>query len=71
VPQVAGECDSWITFGFPDDLLCMGGASPTAQPGALIRGGSFLDEQLIGVFYVDALNEPTSSDQRIGFRCGR
>ena len=62
-------CGSWGAFS--DDMQCLAGAddvSPTAQPGALIRGGEFDHGSLAGVF---AVYDNYPSDAFSGFRCGR
>jgi len=40
-------------------------------PGALVRGGFWLDGTAAGVFAVNSSNSPTGSFSRTGFRCVR
>jgi hypothetical protein len=64
------DCPGWASFS--DDSMCLAGANtgkPT--PGALLRGGSFLDGSLAGPLCVDGTVEPIRSDASIGFRCAR
>ena len=64
------DCPGWASFS--DDSMCLAGANTTkAAPGALLRGGSFLDGSLAGPLCVDGTVEPTRSDGSIGFRCAR
>ena len=57
VPRSTG-CPGW--GGFSDDVMCLAGASTTAiGPGALGRGGNFLDGTDAGVFSVFAAGDPT------------
>jgi formylglycine-generating enzyme required for sulfatase activity len=48
-----------------------GGSGLPALPGALIRGGNWLNGTLDGVFAVDASHRPSFADEFIGFRCAR
>ena len=78
VPRSAA-CPGWGSFS--DDLMCLAGADAasvglgTFGPGALGRGGNFLDGTDAGVFYVFALagpvGAPGGSIDRVGFRCAR
>jgi formylglycine-generating enzyme required for sulfatase activity len=63
-------CVGWASFS--DDDMCLAGASTTANPGALMRGGTFAvdDHAHAGVFAVrDAA--PFLVLQFVGFRCAR
>ena len=60
-----------VTALFAGDLNCLAGASTTAGPGALIRGGGFLDGTDAGVFAVIGLDAPSNTDGVIGFRAAR
>ena len=61
-------CPSW---GFiSDDVMCLAGASTTAGPGALIRGGT-IDGSFAGVLAVDGTRQPNGGRSGLGFRCGR
>jgi hypothetical protein len=68
-------CPGW--GGFSDDLMCLAGADAASVglgsvgPGALGRGGNFLDGTDAGVFYVFAMGAPNSAINRAGFRCAR
>ncbi len=50
---------------------CFAGASTSGGPGALIRGGTFFNDEIAGVFAVDGLSEPSNSLSFTGFRCAR
>jgi len=56
---------------FAGDLNCLAGASTTSGPGALVRGGDFLDGSFAGVFAVGGLGTPSVADSGIGFRAAR
>jgi formylglycine-generating enzyme required for sulfatase activity len=60
------EC---VTALFASDLNCLAGASHTAGPGALIRGGFFDNGGTgAGVFAVFGDSTPSRADHGIGFR---
>src|SRR5262249_10904717 len=46
-------------------------SDPADGPGALLRGGYFLDGTGAGVFAVDGSAQPSRATNVIGFRCGR
>jgi hypothetical protein len=56
---------------FAGDDNCLAGASTTSGPGALIRGGFFLDGSAAGVFAVNGGVSPSSSNDGLGFRAAR
>jgi len=61
-----------VTPLFASDLNCLAGASTTAGPGALIRGGFFDNGSTgAGVFAVFGDSPPTRADNGIGFRAAR
>ncbi len=62
-------CSSW--GGFSDDDMCLAGASITAGPGALIRGGNWADGTDAGVFAVRGIPDPPFDHLDIGFRAAR
>jgi formylglycine-generating enzyme required for sulfatase activity len=63
-------CPGW--GGFSGDIMCLSGASTTAQgPGALLRGGDFADGGLAGPFAVNGNMPPWDSSSQWGFRCAR
>jgi hypothetical protein len=68
VPLSLG-CPGW--GGFSDDLMCLAGASTSAGPGALLRGGNFAIGSIAGVFAVNGNNTPSNSNNNIGFRAAR
>jgi hypothetical protein len=68
VPLSTGGC---VPALFAGDLNCLVGASTTAGPGALIRGGGFADGAAAGVFAVAGTLTPSSSDISFGFRAAR
>ncbi|HYU61389.1 MAG TPA: SUMF1/EgtB/PvdO family nonheme iron enzyme [Solirubrobacterales bacterium] len=60
-------CPGWGAFS--DDLMCLSGASTTAQgPGALLRGGGFPNGSGAGPFAVHGLVQPSGVGANIGFR---
>jgi hypothetical protein len=68
--DTATSCSLWDpTFG--DDVSCMGGDGTVSFPGAMLRGGYWLDAAQAGVFAVDAGFDASSSDADFGFRCAR
>ena len=71
--EQATVCDHWsATFG--DDLSCVGGDGSSHLPGALFRGGGFVEGTDAGVFAVNGRFLPSEYDDdpaSIGFRCAR
>ena len=53
------------------DYQCLAGAAITGEPGALLRGGSFVSGSGAGPLTVDGGNEPSNASINIGFRCAR
>jgi formylglycine-generating enzyme required for sulfatase activity len=69
VPQSTAQ-PNWGLFS--DDIMGLAGASTTAGPGAMLRGGSWADGTGAGIFYVMANIGPQAVTSNIGgFRCGR
>jgi hypothetical protein len=63
-------CVSW--GGFSDDHMCLAGASEAAHgPGALLRGGNFIDGSSAGPLAVEGGAEPSFTAAGFGFRCVR
>ena len=63
-------CPGWGSFS--DDVMCLSGASTTAQgPGALVRGSLFTDAASAGVFAVIGNFKPSLALNSIGFRGAR
>ncbi len=62
-------CPGWGTFS--NDFMCLAGASTTGGPGALVRGGLFVDGTNAGVFAVLGGGTPSSADSGLGFRAAR
>lgn len=69
VPLSTGGILDWEMFS--DDTMSLVGASPTAGPGALIRGGNFGNFTGSGIFSVSGGSKPSASGNGAGFRCGR
>jgi hypothetical protein len=69
VPRASG-CGTWAA-GFGSDLSCMDGAAGSDVPGALFRGGDFLNGTGAGVFAVAGSSAPSNSNNNIGFRAAR
>src|SRR5262249_40041770 len=72
VPASA-SCGMWSAAASPtDDEQCFAGAASTGEPGALLRGGSFLDATFAGPLTVKGEFGPsTSALFGLGFRCAR
>jgi hypothetical protein len=68
----AAGCTTWPA-GFGSDVSCFGGPGSSLGdlPGALVRGGSFLDGSLAGVFAVSDFKDPSFPANTGGFRCAR
>ena len=65
-------CGSWSPAVSPtDDDQCIAGAAATGEPGALLRGGSFVSGALAGPLAVLGTNPPSGSNGTVGFRCAR
>jgi len=64
-------CTTWSpTFGSDQSCIGDGTALGATLPGAMLRGGSWIDPTDAGVFAV-SFNVPSTSGSAIGFRCGR
>lgn len=72
VPRSAG-CGDWnVGISPTDDEQCFGGAALTGEPGALLRGGSFVGlETQAGPFTINGGFGPSAAYVDIGFRCAR
>jgi hypothetical protein len=65
-------CTDSTALGLPgSDFVCFGGGGSTKGPGALFRGGSWLNGSQAGVFAVAAGDPPSFLVPGIGFRCAR
>ena len=65
-------CGSWSAGVSPTgDQQCLAGAATTGEPGALLRGGSFMDGQHAGPLLIGGGNGPSWSAFMAGFRCAR
>jgi formylglycine-generating enzyme required for sulfatase activity len=65
-------CGTWSPGVSPTgDDQCVAGAATTGEPGALLRGGSFVSGELAGPLAVLGSNPPTGSNGTVGFRCVR
>ena len=72
VPRSTGDCGTWNVGVSPTvDYQCLAGAATTGEPGALLRGGSFVSGSGAGPLTVDGGNEPSNASINIGFRCAR
>jgi len=72
----SSTCTDWTTqTGIAgSDYACFGGDGATAAakvPGAIVRGGSYLNGVSDGVFAIRANFRPSDSFGNIGFRCAR
>ena len=69
VPLSTG-CPDWGSFS--DDLMCLAGATDSANgPGALLRGGFFFGGSANGPLAVIGTVVPSRSQDLFGFRCAR
>jgi formylglycine-generating enzyme required for sulfatase activity len=70
--SVAAGCTTW-SAGFGSDDSCIGGdaANVATLPGALIRGGRWMDGSFAGVFSVAGTVVPSNTFASVGFRCAR
>jgi Sulfatase-modifying factor enzyme 1 len=68
VPLSLG-CPTW--GGFSNDLQCFAGADPAGVPGALIRGGYYLNGAGAGPLAISGTNHPFAVGFEVGFRCAR
>lgn len=67
---ISTECPGW--GGFSNDRMCLAGAGIVAGgPGALTRGGSFVDGAGAGPFAILGARRPTVTFGFLGFRCAR
>jgi len=71
VPRSTACPAAWPFPDYGSDIMCLAGASTTSGPGALLRGGDFLNGAYAGVFDVDGGDQPSGSESDIGFRCAR
>ena len=75
-PDSCGSGSAAWPSAFGHDAQCLLGAATAGQPGALARGGEFVNAAASsnlydGVFAATGLNEPTSSAVEYGFRAVR
>jgi hypothetical protein len=64
-------CGAWSIDVSPSgDSQCLAGAATTGEPGALLRGGRFLNTMNAGPFHVIP-DAPSNSVSYVGFRCAR
>jgi hypothetical protein len=62
----------WFPAGFGNDRSAIGDVgSSDSIPGALRRGGAWVDGTGAGVFFVSSTASPNIQEQDIGFRCAR
>jgi hypothetical protein len=62
------NCPGWFG-GFSSDAMCLAGAATQAGPGAVRRGGDFINGA--GVFSIVTNGRPDEASLYIGFRCAR
>src|SRR5262245_37783493 len=71
VPQ-STSCATWSTGVSPTgDFQCLAGADTTAEPGALVRGGSYVGARSAGPLAVFGRYAPSALSDGFGFRCAR
>ena len=73
LPRSDSVSGTWSAGVSPTgDLQYLAGAATTGEPGALLRGGSFLSGALAGPLAINGYNvTPSSVGFGIGFRCTR
>ena len=73
LPRSTSLSGAWGSVVSPTgDLQTVGGAATTGEPGALLRGGSFLSQALAGPLAINGYNvTPSTVGFGIGFRCTR
>jgi formylglycine-generating enzyme required for sulfatase activity len=65
-------CGVWSADVSPTgDFQCLAGAATTGEPGALLRGGGFINGSDAGPLGVNGLNDPSFASFVVGFRCTR
>ena len=64
------ECPGWGPFA-PGDYMCLAGASTTAGPAALVRGGNMQSGDGAGVFDLTTIVPTYVETSSFGFRCAR
>jgi len=65
-------CGAWSADVSPtSDFQCLAGAATEGEPGALMRGGDFLQGSNAGPLAVFGFFEPSFEDITVGFRCAR
>jgi hypothetical protein len=66
-------CGTWSAGVSPTgDYQCLAGAATTGEPGALLRGGYFVDGgPLAGPLAVSGIRAPSGAINSFGFRCAR
>ena len=62
------SCAAW---SFSDDEQCLASAATAGGVGALIRGGTFVQDTSAGVFAVTGRERPSFASAGAGFRCAR
>jgi hypothetical protein len=70
-PDTGNGCVNLYASFSTDDVMCLAGALTTGGPGALMRGGSFDNGTLAGVFTVNGGFTPSNASFYIGFRAAR
>jgi hypothetical protein len=73
LPRSTSLSGSWSSTISPTgDSQYMGGAATEGEPGALLRGGSFLSQAGAGPLAINGYNvTPSAKGFGIGFRCVR
>jgi hypothetical protein len=71
VPRSTG-CGSWSVASSPTgDLQCVAGAATTGEPGALLRGASFVNVGNAGPMSIVGDQPPSAVFPYVGVRCAR
>jgi formylglycine-generating enzyme required for sulfatase activity len=80
--DMVGNVSEWVADWVPrstacanwrasNDYQCLVGAATTGEPGALNRGGAYIDGSLAGPLAVSGLFPPSLPTSSLGFRCAR
>ncbi len=82
--DLVGNLEEWVADWVPlstacvpeviagtGDYNCLAGASTASGPGALIRGGHFVNGTLAGIFAASGFSTPSFAGIAVGFRAAR
>lgn len=67
----SSHCTTWAEASPTGDVQCLVGAEITGEPGALLRGGSYLSGEQAGPLAIEGRVSPSTAAYGIGLRCAR